>query len=249
MPYLNLWTLAWNHRWLKGQTPSYWDANQFFPHQKHSRIQSRNWVPLCLRFLLYFSAAIPFSHITSPYSCFFSVPEWPFMPFVGGFLVGKRNPPNYPMHRIITAGILYAFTPYMFRELGVLQLLATLFPPLCLLGLHRFFIKSPGQLHFFFCRVSRLLVYMCILRVILSVFVVCFPFFFWHRDLLRWRHLLRELITVAILIGGLLPLAYGMQSQKRHCRLIGLKRLYKCCLQHLQDTFSPLQVAYFMSKF
>ena len=32
--YLNLWTLAWNHHWLKGQAQTYWDANQFYPHQK-----------------------------------------------------------------------------------------------------------------------------------------------------------------------------------------------------------------------
>ena len=34
VPYLNLWTLAWNYHWLQGEVDSYWDANQFFPHRK-----------------------------------------------------------------------------------------------------------------------------------------------------------------------------------------------------------------------
>ena len=67
----------------------------------------------------------------------------------------------------ITAGILYAFTPYMFREIGVLQLLATAFPPLCLLGLHRFFHqKRLFDMLLFFSQFSRMLVYMCPLRII-----------------------------------------------------------------------------------
>ena len=134
VPYLNLWTLAWNHNWIKGGTPSYWDANQFFPHQKtlaYSEPQlgtSLFTLPLVLlsgnTVLAYNSALLLF--FWGAGVAVYALCWWVF-----GWVEEVSKTERFVAST--TAGILYAFTPYMFQELGVLQLLATLFPPLCLL--------------------------------------------------------------------------------------------------------------------
>ena len=87
VPYLNLWTLAWNHHWLQGQAESYWNANQFFPHQKTLAYSE----PQLGTALLTFPVVLFGGNTVLAYNLalllFFSVLEWQSMPFVGGFLV------------------------------------------------------------------------------------------------------------------------------------------------------------------
>ena len=216
VPYLNIWTLAWNHHWLKGQTASYWDANIFFPHRKTLAYSE----PQLGTALLTFPVVLFGGNTVLAYNLSLLVFFWGTGMAVYAlcwWILGWMREHRQVERCIaaIIAGILFAFTPYMFREIGVLQLLATPFLPLCLLGLHRFFHKKrlPDALLFSLSFLGCW--YTCAYYgLFLSVFVGCFTLFFWHRDLLRWRYLPSGLITVVILMGGLLPLAYGMQSAK-----------------------------------
>ena len=216
VPYLNLWTLAWNHHWLKGETPSYWDTNQFFPHQKtlaYSEPQlgtSLFTFPLVLfggNTVLAYNAAL-ISFFWGAGVAVYALCWWVFG------LVKKISKADRFVASI-TAGILYAFTPYMFQELGVLQLLATLFPPLCLLGLHRFFHNKTWSAALLFSAGFLGCWYTCAYYgLFLCVFVACFALIFLHRELFHKQNILRALMTVLILIGGLLPLAKGMHAAK-----------------------------------
>lgn len=214
--YLNLWTLAWNYRWLQGEVDSYWDANQLFPHRKTLAYSEPQLGTSLLTYLVVGLGGNTVLAYNVAVLLFF----WGAAMAVYAlcwYILGRM--PDVTKHNrcisAITAGILFAFNPYMFRELGILQLLATLFPALCLLGLHRFFDKKRLFDALLFTAGFLGCWHTCAYYgLFLSVFVVCFPFLFWHRDLFQWRHLTRGFVAIAISIAGLLPLAYGMQSAK-----------------------------------
>ena len=216
VPYLNLWTLAWNHHWLKGQASSYWDANHFFPHQKtlaYSEPQLGMGVltfPVVLlggNTVLAYNLAL-FLYFFGAGMAVYALCWWLF-----GWVDGV-SPTDRCVASII-AGILYAFTPYMFREVGVLQLLAVPFPPVCLLGLHRFFYQKRLSDALLFTVGFLGCWYTCAYYgLFLSVFVFCFTVGFWHPGMFHKRNLLCGLVTVGILLGGILPLASGMHSAK-----------------------------------
>ena len=216
VPYLNLWTLAWNHHWLKGQTSSYWDANIFFPHRRTLAYSEPQLGTSLLTFpIVFFGGNTVLAYNLALLFFFFGagMAVYALCWWILGWMRGL--PQTDRCIASITAGILYAFTPYMFREIGVLQLLATAFPPLCLLGLHRFFHRKRLSDTFLFSLSFLGCWYTCAhYGLFLSIFVAGFIILFWHRDLLHWRNLLRGLVPVVILIGGLLPLAAGMQSAK-----------------------------------
>ncbi len=216
VPYLNLWTLAWNHRWLKGETSSYWDANQFFPHQKTLAYSE----PQLGTSLLTFPVVLFGGNTVLAYNLAL------LLFFVGAgmavytlcwwvFRIIKEVSKTDRFIASITAGILYAFTPYMFQELGVLQLLATLFPPLCLLGLHCFFHQKSWAAALLFTAGFLGSWYTCAhYGLFLSVFVACFILLFLHQELFHRQHIVRALVIVVILVAGLLPLAKGMYAAK-----------------------------------
>ena len=216
VPYLNLWTLAWNHHWLKGETSSYWDANQFFPHQKTLAYSEPQLGTSLLTFPLVLFGGNTVLAYNFALLVFFSgagMAVYALCWWVFG-LVGEVSKTERFVGSI-TAGILYAFTPYMFQELGVLQLLATLFPPLCFLGLHLFFYDKSWSAVLLFSAGFLGCWYTCAhYGLFLSVFVACFALIFFHRELFHKSNILRLLVTVVILIGGLLPLAQGMLEAK-----------------------------------
>ena len=216
VPYLNLWTLAWNHHWLKGETATYWDANHFFPHQKTLAYSEPQLGIGLLTFpvvLLGGNTVLAYNLALLVFFAGAGMAVYALCWWILG-IVPEISDTDKGLASI-TSGILYAFTPYMFKEIAVIQLLATLFAPLCLLGLHRFFSQK-RLLDALLFAVSFLgCWYTCAYYgLFLSVFVACFMLFFWHRDLLHWRYLLYGFVSVIFLIVCLLPLAAGMLSAK-----------------------------------
>ena len=122
---------------------------------------------------------------------------------------------NYRWIAAVTAGLLYGFNFYIFSEIGVLQLLATLFPPLTLLGLHKFLDGNRKTDALFLCMAFLGCWYTCgYYGLFLSVFVVCFAIKFGYRNVLRWKFLIRYIVVVAVMLFCLAPLIVGMQSAK-----------------------------------
>ena len=246
VPYLNLWTLAWNHHWLKGQTSSYWDANIFFPHLKTLAYSEPQLGTALLTFpIVLFGGKTVLAYNLALLVFFFgaALAVYALCWWILGWV--RELSQTYRCIAAITSGILYAFTPYMFREIGVLQLLATPFPPLCLLGLHRFFDQKRLSDALLFSASFLGCWYTCAYYgLFLSLFVACFALFFWHRDLFRWRHVPCGLMTGTILIGGLLPLAFGLQSAKVALSLnrseILVRRLSAVFTEYLQPPSSSL---------
>ena len=113
------------------------------------------------------------------------------------------------------AGVLYGFNFYMFKEMGVLQLLATLFLPLTFLGLHRFLNTNRWGDLLLFCIGFLGCWYTCgYYGLFLSVFVFCFVLRFWYRKILQWRILVTGVAALALTLVCLAPLIVGMQSAK-----------------------------------
>lgn len=221
VPYLNLWTLAWNHRWLQGESDNYWDANLFYPHQKTLAYSEPQFGTSLLTFpIILFGGNTVLAYNVALLIFFFGAGMSVYA--LCWWLFSQVSDISH-IYRCIascTAGILYAFCPYMFREIGVLQLLATMFPPLCLLGLHRFLLQKQWFDALLFTIGFLGCWYTCAYYgLFLSIFLVCFTILFWNRDLFQKRNLFRGLVTLVILIGGLLPLAYGMHSAKSEMSL------------------------------
>ena len=136
VPYLNLWTLAWNHHYLRGEATSYWDANHLYPHQKTLAYSEPQFGIGLLTFpVVLFGGNTILAYNVAVLLFFWGAGVGVYA--LCWWLFGALICPPERCVASLTAGILYAFTPYIFKELGVLQLLATLFAPLCLLGFHR----------------------------------------------------------------------------------------------------------------
>ncbi|MYK42744.1 MAG: YfhO family protein [Gammaproteobacteria bacterium] len=214
--YLGLWTLAWNHHWIRGQADGYWDANHFAPHRKTLAYSEPQFGIGLLTFpvmlfggntVLAYNLAI-LAFFWGAGMAIYALCWWLF-----GLVNGIRQ--NDRCIASITAGILYAFTPYMFEQIALIQLLTTLFPPLCLLALHRFFHQKRWVDALLFSAGFLGCWYTCAYYgLFFSVFVVSFTLVFWNRGLLTWQNLLRGLVSVMILMICLLPLANGMHSAK-----------------------------------
>lgn len=226
VPYLNLWTLAWNHSWLGGQTSSYWNANLFYPHQKTlAYSEPQLGTSLLTAPIVFFGGntilaynVVLLGFIWGAGMVAYALCWWLLDTFDGNLTepaVPRKDSRIYRWLSAVTTGILYGFNFYMFREIGVLQLLSVLFIPLTFLGIHRFFhqyrwldvlVLSIGFLGAW---------YTCAYYgIFLSVFV---PFFILR---LGWRNLLdREVLIKGVVAGilicvSLMPLVYGMLSAK-----------------------------------
>ena len=126
-------------------------------------------------------------------------------------------PPNNRWAASVTAGILYGFHFYTFAELGVLQLLALLFPALTFLGLHRFLDSNKWSDALLFCFGFLGCWYTCAYYgLFLSVFVCCFTLKFGYRKVLamEWQCLLGGVVTAGVTLVCLVPLFVGMLSAK-----------------------------------
>ena len=225
VPYLNLWTLAWNHQWIHGETDSYWDANLFHPHQKTLAYSEPQFATSVLtapivffggNTILAYNTAL-FGFLWGAAMAAYALCWW----LLGPLEEHSRNQiPTKPSSSArwsaaVTVGIFYGFHFYMFREIGVLQLLATLFLPLTFLGIHRFFYQH---------RWSDALLssigfigtwYTCAYYgLFLTVFVPCFAIRLGGRDLLCKKVLMKGVITLTLLFVCLMPLIYGMWSAK-----------------------------------
>ena len=223
--YLNLWTLAWNHKWILGETDSYWDANLFHPHQKTLAYSEPQFATGVLTFpIVFFGGSTVLAYnmallgfLWGAAMATYALCWW----LLGSLEEHSRNQmltKSSNKHRwlaAVTAGIFYGFHFYLFREIGVLQLLATLFLPLTFLGIHRFFYQH---------RWSDALLssigfigtwYTCAYYgLFLTVFVPCFAIRLGGRDLLCKKVLMKGAITLTLLFVSLMPLIYGMWSAK-----------------------------------
>lgn len=224
VPYLNLWTLAWNHRWLRGETESYWDANLFYPHQKTLAYSEPQFGMGILTAPLVFWGAntvlaynlLLLGFVWGAGMSVYSLCWYLFQGYANaGAGSGIASHQIYRWIASATAGVLYGFHFYIFLEMGVLQLLATLFAPLSFLGLHRCVDSNKWRDALFFCVGFLGAWYTCgYYGLFLSVFILCFVLRFGYRKLLEKRVLMVSIGTAAITIIGLVPLILGMQSAK-----------------------------------
>ena len=238
VPYLNLWTLAWNHHWLKGNTDTYWDANQFYPHRKTLAYSEPQFGMGLLTFPLSFFGAntvlmynllllgfIWGSGMAVYALCWYLfakhiTPEASSVSSRVKSMNGSEDLPlktteKYRWTASVTAGVFYSFHFYMFYEMGALQLMATLFPPLTFLALHRF-VDANRWIDAFFAGVGFLgCWYTCTYYgLFLSIFVLCFIVKFGYQNIFSRKIMTRGTVTAVITLLGLLPLIVGMQSAK-----------------------------------
>ena len=226
VPYLNLWTLAWNHQWLSGQTQNYWDANLFSPHRKTLAYSEPQFATSILTYPFVFQGGNTVLAYNIALLGFFwgagmstyALCWWllgPFKQDSRNQVITTKSFKRYRWLSAVTAGILYGFNFYMFREVGVLQLLATLFLPLTFLGIHRFFHKYRwiDALLFFVGFLGCW--YTCAYYgIFLSIFVPCFVVRLGGRDLLCQKILMKAVGTLVLIFVCLMPLIYGMWSAK-----------------------------------
>lgn len=217
VPYLNLWTLAWNHQWFGSASESYWDANQFHPFPKVLAYSEPQFGTAVLTMpLVVFGATTTQAYnlvllgfiwgtgMTTYLLCWYLFAE-------KGSKVGRW----IRWTSAVIAGILFGLNPYVFREIGVIQLLALPFLPLTLFGLHRFFSQKRW-------RDAVLLIvgvlgswYTCAhYGLFLSIFIGCFVIFFCHRELVDWRTMIKAFVIVLTIVACLIPLAHAMFSVK-----------------------------------
>ena len=233
--HLNLWTLAWNHHWLKGQSENYWDANQFYPFRKVLAYSEPQFGTALLTFpLVAFGATIVLAYNLS------------LLGFIWGtgistylfcwYLLDQKVSRSSQWGSAFVAALVLAFNPFVFQKIGVLQVLALPFPPLTLLGLHRFLGKKRWSDAIIFLGGFLGCWYTCLYYgLFLSLFVGFCVIIFWHRGLFCWR----SLVIVAIVVVLLVPLASGMLSAKND---LSLDRPYGTVFElspQLQRYFHP----------
>ena len=243
--YLNLWTLAWNHHWLKGHAENYWDANQFYPHQKT---------------LAYSEPQFGMGLLTFPLACLGANTVLMYNLLLLGFVWGAgmvtyalcwylfglsekkdshlKGYQSYRWAAAITAGLLYGFHFYTFAEMGVLQLVATLFPPLTFLGLHRFLDNNRWGDALLFGLGFLGCWYTCAYYgLFLCVFVGCFVIKFGYQKVLGLERkiLIRGAMTAVIMLVCLVPLIVGMQSAKTAMELSRPKLVVRILSTVLSD--------------
>ena len=150
--HLNLWTLAWNHHWLDslvsrgGEAVSYWDANNFAPHQGTLAYSEAQFGTSLLSWPLHLARI---DHVLA-----YNIVHLAFMwgGAVAMYLLVARvvediqRPDGVPRMWAVPivpalCGAIYGFNPFVFREFGVLQLLALPFPPIAFLGLYGYFFS------------------------------------------------------------------------------------------------------------
>ena len=212
--YLGLWTLAWNHHYLRGEATSYWDANHLYPHQKTLAYSEPQFGIGLLTFpVVLFGGNTILAYNVAVLLFFWGAGVGVYA--LCWWLFGALICPPERCVASLTAGILYAFTPYMFEQIAVIQLLATLFAPLCLLGFHRLCHQRSWWGATLFVVSFLGCWYTCAYYgLFLSVFLACFPFVFLQGRSLGKQDLILGSITVAVLIVCLLPLANGISSAK-----------------------------------
>jgi len=131
-PLLNTWIMAWNVRKMMSfDVQNYFDANIFFPHKRalafseHLFPQSLIALPALLLTknpVFAYNFILLFAFITS---------GW------GMYLLANHLTKN--TSGSVVAGIIYAFSPFMFSHLGHLQIITAGGIPLAFLFLHKFF--------------------------------------------------------------------------------------------------------------
>ena len=245
VPYLNLWTLAWNHHWLKGHAESYWDANLYYPSQKTLAYSEPQFgLGLITVPLVYLGANTVFIYnlILLLYVWGAGMAVYALCWYLFGTLEQKKSesnlPPNNRWAASVTAGILYGFHFYTFAELGVLQLLALLFPALTFLGLHRFLDRNKWSDTLLFCFGFLGCWYTCAYYgLFLSVFVCCFALKFGYRKVLAmdWQCLVRGMVTAGVTLVCLVPLFVGMLSAKTAMELSRSKLIVRQLSTGLSD--------------
>ena len=226
VPYFNLWTLAWNNYWFSEKTENYWDANIFFPHQKALAFSEPQFATGIFTALVAFFGgntvlaynATLLGFLSGAAMAAYALCWWLLGTFEENSTsqrITKNASMKYRWAAAVTAGILYGFNFYMFREIGVLQLLATLFPPIAFLGIHRFFYQNRWSDAMLFSLGFLGCWYTCAYYgLFLSIFVPCFVIRLRHRGMLSKKVLVPAAATLILIFVCLLPLAYGMWSAK-----------------------------------
>ena len=215
--HLNLWTLAWNHHWFGSASENYWDANQLHPFPKVLAYSEPQFGTAILTLPLVILGATT----TQAYNFVLLAFIWGagMATYLLCWYLFKEMVPKIG-HWIrwtsaVIPGILFGLNPYIFREIGVLQLLALPFLPLTLLGLHRFFSQKRWQDAVLFILGVLGSWYTCAYYgLFLSIFMVGFVIFFFHRELIDWRTLIKAFVIVITIAVCLIPLAHAMLSAK-----------------------------------
>ena len=130
-PLLNTWIMAWNaQKILNLDIEDYFDANIFYPHKRtlayseHLFTQSLIGLPVLLvsqNPVFAYNFCLLFSFFTSGLGMFFLARYLTRSPYSG-----------------MVAGIIFAFSPFMFAHLGHLQVITAGGIPMAFLYLHKF---------------------------------------------------------------------------------------------------------------
>ena len=217
VPHLNLWTLAWNHRWFGSASENYWDANQFHPFPKVLAYSEPQFGTAVLTLPLVILGATT----TQAYNLVLLGFIWSTgitTYLLSWYLFEQKVPKIGRWIRwtsALVAGILFGLNPYIFRQIGVLQLLALPFLPLTLLGLHRFFSQKRWKDAVLLIASVLGSWYTCAYYgLFLSLFIGCFVMIFWDREIIRLRTLIKVFVVVTTIGVCLIPLAKTMFSVK-----------------------------------
>ncbi len=215
---LNLWTLAWNHHWMRAPLQTaYWDSNNFYPH-RYALAYSE---PQFLTSLITLPLALVGVELVTLYNLvfllFFFSSGWAVYLLAEHLLSqGGRSSRMETHAAAFLAGLLFLFNPYMFKELGVLQLYAFPFPPLTLLFMLRFMDRFLWR--------DAIMTGLCYLMcwnscayygIFLTVFAMVFGIFCWKRWWNAKQALIRGGAVSACVLLLMWPLAQGMLAPKQ----------------------------------
>jgi hypothetical protein len=195
-PLLNTWIMAWNaNKILSLDIDDYFDANIFYPHKRtlayseHLFTQTLIALPLLLithNPIFAYNFCLLFSFLTSG---------------LGMFFLARYLTRSY--YAGIVAGIIFAFSPFMFAHLGHMQIIAAGGIPLAFLFLHKFF-ASERYKHLLLFTLFFLLQILAngYYAMYLSLFVGLYMLFYMvaEKRYLDWRFWMKMAIFVFIVI-------------------------------------------------
>jgi len=246
---LNLWTLAWNYQWIEGRVPDYWDANVFYPHRGTLAYSEPQFGTALLTFPIFLLTR---NEVTA-----YNVALLGFLWGAGMAVYATLScllPSCGTLGRrwlaAFVPAIAFALNPYVFREIGVLQLLAIPFMPLALLGLHRFTHRGEwrgGVLAAFgFLTTWYTCAYYGLFLTVFIVFFVCLSF---RRRLLTRDFTLKALVLCALVAVALMPLFIGMSNAKSAMELTRPRGLVQALSAELKAYVTPSATAFWANLF
>jgi len=210
-PLLNTWILAWDiHKILSGDIWNLFNANIFYPHTR-TLAYSEHLFPQALIGLtvmlisgnpiLTYNFVLLFSFVTSGF----------------GMYLLARYLTNNTFAGVI-AGIIYAFSPFMFSNLGHLQIISAGGIPLSFLFLHKFF-KDESCKHlllftlFYLIQILANMYYALFLTLFVGLYILYYIIS--KRKYIDWRFLAKIGLFVTIILALAGPFFYQYLAVKQ----------------------------------